>query len=324
MTLEARTVKHLLGQAFVNSVADRRPLLYIVFGNDAVLNGLEYEGSPRIFCARLVERLARYGTLADGRNAMDVLLTATKDDVGRDDQLLCDALIAEWHGRRATTQKDMQGVPPPATAPPIEFDWVTIPAGEFLYGDDKSPVYLDTFQISRTLVTNWQYQMFVEAKGQYRPRHWEGRRVHPARMNHPVVNVSWNDAQAFCEWAGVFLPTEQQWEKAALGTDSRKYPWGNEEPTDKLCNFNRNVGDTTPVGKYSPQGDSPYGVADMAGNVWEWCEGWYDRDLKWRAIRGSSFRCSAGTLCCTDRQGFGPKGRHVDVGFRPVVSSPGF
>ena len=107
-------------------------------------------------------------------------------------------------------------------------------------------------------------------------------------MNHPVVYVSWNDAQSFCEWAGLFLPTEQQWEKAARGTDGRMYPWGKDPPTTDLCNFNSNVGDTTPVGRYSPQGDSPYGIVDMAGNVWEWCEDLVEKNaVRCAAARGT-------------------------------------
>ncbi len=140
-------------------------------------------------------------------------------------------------------------------------------------------------------------------------------------MNHPVVNVSWNDAQASCEWAGVFLPTEQQWEKAARGTDGRDYPWGNEEPTPQSCNFERNVGDTTPVGRYSTQGDSPHGIVDMAGNVWEWCEDWY-KEGEFRSLRGGSFDVAGIDVRCAYRFRGNPSGRRGNDGFR-VVLSPG-
>ena len=203
----------------------------------------------------------------------------------------------------------------------IGIDMVHIPAGEFLYGDYRQPGYLDEFWIARTPVTNRQYEAFVNATGYERPEHWEGRRVHANLMNHPVVYVSWDDAQAFCEWAGVFLPTEHQWEKAARGTDGRTYPWGDEEPTDKLCNFNDNVGTTTSVGRYSPQGDSPYGLADAAGNVWEWCEDWYDERREARALRGGSWRNDEDGVRCADCIDWDPYYRVIGYGFRVV--SPG-
>ena len=95
------------------------------------------------------------------------------------------------------------------------------------------------------------------------------------KEDHPVVNVSWKDAVAFCRWLSqasgktIRLPTEAEWEKAARGDDGRIYPWGDEPPTKELCNFSNNVGDTTPVGQY-PAGASLCGALDMAGNVWEW------------------------------------------------------
>ena len=194
----------------------------------------------------------------------------------------------------SSSPQQAQPAPPPSTELPnwqkAGIELVKIPAGKFLYGDDKKPVYLDEFWIGRTPVTDRQYQVFVDATGHAPPEHWSGKRVHPAKLNHPVVFVSWDDAQAFCEWAGLFLPTEQQWEKAARGTDGRKYPWGNESPTADLCNFNKHVGDTTLVGRYSPQGDSPYGIVDMAGNVWEWCE---EKDVARRRVVQPSMSLSA-------------------------------
>jgi formylglycine-generating enzyme required for sulfatase activity len=158
------------------------------------------------------------------------------------------------------------------------------------------------------------------------------------KQNHPVTHISWDDARAFCEWASkvtsrtVRLPTEAEWEKAARGglpspsqgdplkgaggQGVRVYPWGDQPPTDKLCNFNLNVKDTTPVGQYSPQGDSPYGCADMAGNVWEWTSSLfkgYKYDPKdgrenldadgLRVLRGGSFLDDQRDVRCACRNG---------------------
>jgi len=171
----------------------------------------------------------------------------------------------------------------PTAHMPIEFNWVTIPAGEFLMGsdkqrDDEAPhdelpqhtVYLPEFRISRMPVTNGQYKMFVDATGHRAPEHWAEGMKH----DHPVVYVTWDDAQDFCQWAGVRLPTEAEWEKAARGTDGRIYPWGDNPPHDTLCNFGYTKNGTTPVGSYL-KGASPYGVLDMAGNVWEWTNSLY-------------------------------------------------
>ena len=106
-----------------------------------------------------------------------------------------------------------------------------------------------------------------------------------AKETHPVTHVTWDDAAAFCRWLSEAtgqefrLPTEAEWEKAARGTTGRLYPWGDEPPDKNRCNFNQNVGDTTPVGQY-PRGATPdTGVLDLAGNVWEWCSDWYDARL---------------------------------------------
>lgn len=167
-------------------------------------------------------------------------------------------------------------------------EMVYVPAGEFVMGsetghaDEKPPhrVYLDAFFIDRYPVTNAEYKKFVEAAGRKPPSHWQNGKIPPGKETHPVVNVSWNDAAAYAAWAGKRLPTEAEWEKAAswdpLKNEKRVYPWGDRFDA-ALCNSKESgIGGTTPVGKYSPQGDSPYGAADMAGNVWEWCADWYD------------------------------------------------
>ncbi len=164
----------------------------------------------------------------------------------------------------------------------LELDWVAIPPGEFLMGSDpardpkakaeeqpQQSVFLPRFHMARTPVTNAQYKLFVDATHHRLPEHWINGAIPPGKEDHPVVYVSWYDALAFCEWAGVRLPEEPEWEKAARGEDGRLYPWGDGLPDRNRCNFNNNEGDTTPVTRY-PAGASPYGLLDMAGNVLEW------------------------------------------------------
>lgn len=243
------------------------------------------------------------------------------------------------------------GPPKPQPAPPVEdsfvhdktgLTFVHIPAGEFLYGEKKEPVELPEFWISKTPVTQAVYQHYIAANPKVaipfvkadwaKPYNWnQQQRTRPQeKANHPVVLVSWFDAVAFCEWAGVQLPTEMQWEKAARGIDGRIRPWGNTKPTDKLCNFNKIVGATTPVGYYSPQGDSPYGCVDMSGNVCEWCLNKYnnpanttiDQSDDWRVLRGGSFY-SEGYYARTDSRYYDvPTSCSRDYGFRVVVVRP--
>jgi eukaryotic-like serine/threonine-protein kinase len=199
-------------------------------------------------------------------------------------------------------------------------EMVFVPAGAFEMGSSEGnrheqparQVYLDAYWIDRTEVTNTMFKKFVNETGwrtEAEERGWSytyqsfekdyeatigasWRYPQPGFWisgleSHPVVHVSWADAQAYCEWAGRRLPTDAEWEKAARGTDGRAYPWGNEEPAGHLANFadvnldkhisDKNVDDgyqlTAPVGSY-PAGASPYGALDMAGNVSEWVQDW--------------------------------------------------
>jgi formylglycine-generating enzyme required for sulfatase activity len=239
---------------------------------------------------------------------------------------------------------------------PWEPEMVLIPAGEFLMGSDprkdkdasgdeqpQHTLYLPDYYIARTPVTNAQYAAFVQATGYEQPWHWEGEKPPQGREDHPVVYVYWHDAVAYCNWLSEVtgrdyrLPSEAEWEKAARGTDGRIYPWGSKPPGEGRCNSGNKVGESTPVGRYSPQGDSPYGCADMAGNVWEWTRSLYGgypydpgdgrEDLEagqdvLRVLRGGSFLSVAWDVRCAFR-GWGPPDdrRGGDGGFR-VVASP--
>ena len=169
-----------------------------------------------------------------------------------------------------------------------EMEFRLVPAGEFLMGSadsdkdaggDEKPqhrVYLDAYYIGRYPVTNKQYARLIQDTGYKTPEDWDEKQT---KESYPVVNVSWHDAQAYCEWAGLRLPTEAEWEKAASwdakAGRKRLYPWGDKWDAGQCNTSEGGKGGTTPVGAYSPAGDSPYGCADMAGNVWEWVADWY-------------------------------------------------
>jgi formylglycine-generating enzyme required for sulfatase activity len=184
----------------------------------------------------------------------------------------------------ATGQKPSQETPG-ATKPP-EGAMVVVPAGEFLMGSaagdsDEQPehkVYVDSFSMDVYEVTVGQYAAFLQAKGIDQPSDWKTMNQ-PAHQKRPIANVDSTDASAYCKWAGKRLPTEAEWEKAARGTDGRLYPWGNDPPTPLHANFGKtewnNHGVLAPVGTFEA-GKSPYGIYDMAGNVWEWVSDWYD------------------------------------------------
>ena len=210
---------------------------------------------------------------------------------------------ARWRGRRwgaiaavAVTGWAVSLSPVAATAPVKELDpvpMVTIAAGEFLMGNpegigraDEWPqrsVYLDTFSIDQVEVTNERYLAFVATTGHRNPPnpYGTGPLLSAKGIEQlPVVQVTWYDAKAYCSWAKKRLPTEAEWEKAARGTDGRKFPWGNDPATVKRANFDREWDEERtlhPVGTL-PAGDSPYGVKDLSGNAREWVQDWYDAE----------------------------------------------
>lgn len=133
----------------------------------------------------------------------------------------------------------------------------------------------NAYNIGKYPITNGEYLDFVTKTGHRAPSHWVDGQVPEGKLRHPVVNVSYRDAVAYCKWLSSVsgrkfrLPTGDEWTLAAAGGDYLEYPWGNEKPNSKLCNFDFSVGDTTPVGSY-PDGASPCGAQDMSGNVWEY------------------------------------------------------
>jgi formylglycine-generating enzyme required for sulfatase activity len=267
-----------------------------------------------------------------------------------------------------------------------DLNLIKIPAGEFLMGSDERSeeqpphqVYLDEYFIGRYPVTNAEFSKFVQAGGYGDARFWElaiqdgwwkdgkfkGRydqvpRDRPYQFsapfnlpNHPAVGITWYEATAYAMWAGMRLPTEAEWEKAARGTDGRRYPWGNtfdatrcnsaESRTAQnwlarvplLSRFVRAEGATTPIGQFSPRGDSPYGVTDMAGNVWEWCADWFGENYyknsptqnpkgsdsgEYRVLRGCAFVVVSVDVRAASRGRNLPVVGFHGIGFRVVAS----
>jgi formylglycine-generating enzyme required for sulfatase activity len=233
---------------------------------------------------------------------------------------------------------------------------VLVPAGEFLMGStgadvdavmaycseckrdffaDEQPqrtVFLDAFWIDRTEVTNAQYELCVRAgvcrvadMGDYDPQ---------GRPNHPVVQVTWYDAQTYCRWAGGRLPTEAEWEKAARGVDGRLYPWGSAAPDCSKAQYEQCGGGTVAVGSRSA-GQSPYGLQDAAGNAWEWVSDWYDAGYytrspgrnplgpdsgEYRVLRGGSYSDGMRNMRPADRGNRTPAERLGRIGFRCAAS----
>ena len=243
---------------------------------------------------------------------------------------------------------------------PFEPEMILIPAGEFLMGsdpqqdkdafDDEQPqqrLSLPDYFLARTPVTRAQYSAFVQVTGHEALQGWTNGTPPPDMEDHPVVNVSWYDARDYCQWLSqetgkdYGLPSEAEWEKGARGADGRIYPWGNQWDATRCNSGESGLGKTTSVHAY-PQGASPYGVLDMAGNVWEWTRSlWGKRgerpDYRYpyrstdgredlaagqeelRVLRGGAFYLGHGDVRCAYRVRDPPNGSNGVIGFRVVV-----
>ena len=248
------------------------------------------------------------------------------------------------------------------TAVPVKLDspvkpnqMIHIPAGVFLMGrtertsvegagnNDETPehkVYVTGFYMDKYEVTNIQYREFVDATGIAPPRHWKGGRIPPGKDNHPVNYVSWFEANDYCHWVGKRLPTEAEWEKAARGPKGLRFPWGDtfdpmKANTPQHWLALQKEGDTMPVGSFE-NGKSPYGLYDMAGNLYEWTSSWYKPypnnnepnahyGYKNKIVRGGSWYDCLSYGCglsapTFNRSRFAPIIRNKSFGFRCAKS----
>ncbi len=234
------------------------------------------------------------------------------------DPTLADTQPAKPHPAPAAASEPRPSQPSvepaqPQFSGPVGIQWVVIPAGKFLFGPNKKSIYLPEFRMARYPVTNEQYQLFLDANLQHpAPPGWKERRFPAGKERHPVTRVRYEDALAFCRWAGCRLPGEEEWEKAARGVDGRPYPWGSAWDA-RYCNTKEaGIGATTPVDRY-PMGASPFGVWDMCGNVWEWLEG--------MNLKGGSWSQSGMIANTANTNWMRPYTmlRLLDVGFRPAL-----
>jgi formylglycine-generating enzyme required for sulfatase activity len=249
---------------------------------------------------------------------------------------------------------------------PTRLQMLTIPAGIAHLGaidgaPDERPIRqtpLPTFRLSRTEVTNAEFAAFVRTSGHktnaeqrgwgwvWRDKHWQQIKGadwrHPhgpessimERQDHPVAQVSWFDAQTYCRWYGLRLPTDAEWEYAARGGDRRRYPWGHVAPradglqranygTDPCCAPDAQDGyaTTAPVGSY-PSGASPFGLLDMAGNVWEWVSDTPPEKPAVKIIRGGGWGNNPYCLRTSYRHINEPAASLDMVGFRCAGVTP--
>ncbi|MEN8180099.1 MAG: SUMF1/EgtB/PvdO family nonheme iron enzyme [Pseudomonadota bacterium] len=229
-----------------------------------------------------------------------------------------------------------------------DIDWVEIPAGPFIYGEgrEQQEIDLKSFMISRYPITHLQFQAFIDAGGYKDKRWWKDlKKPKPEKSrwdqpNRPRTDMDWYEAVAFTRWLAaqlnqpIRLPTEQEWEKAARGTDGRAFPWGDEyingtANVDESSNKGDYLEQTTAVGLY-PQGQSPFNVMDMASNVWEWCLNKYDHPEQIepdttgdsRVLRGGSWFNNPEFARAAFRGRLNPFVRDDDCGFRVVLSAP--
>ena len=241
---------------------------------------------------------------------------------------ICGALFYAINGQSKNAVVGTDGAPA-----------VLIPSGVFIMGDgEEAPrreIFVDAFYLDKYEVTVARYAAFSKASGNVKlPEEWDTVDLtNGAEL--PVVGVDWQDAQSYCQWSGRRLPTEAEWEKAARGNDERKFPWGNDPPSDERARFLKAYENpvykdgVAPVGSH-PKGTSPFGIDDLSGNVWEWVADWFGESFpradvrnpkgpnsgSARVLRGGGWYDPPERVTATKRMHAPPQHRDDSIGFR--------
>ena len=278
-------------------------VIYLLFGINFIILDTVYAQKDRTKLDELKEKLER-------------LRTPKKEDVNKQESEIT---------TQENKKEEIEQLP----------GMVYIPPGEFIMGsnedyDYESPkhiVYLKGFYIDKFEVTNAQYKRFIDATGHKPPIHWKNNTYPEKEKYYPVVNVSYNDAEAYAKWANKRLPTEEEWEKAARYTDGRRYPWGDDWKKG-YANVRPLIwfGKLRPVGSF-PNGVSPYGVYDMSGNVSELTSSFFKPYVgnvepnpnygeNYRVVRGGCYRKTKSDAQTFRRHFISPNEVRPDVGFR--------
>ncbi len=224
----------------------------------------------------------------------------------------------------------------------LTIEMIEIPGGEFYMGSAHRPVYLKSYKIAKYSVTNAQFKTFRDSLSSWQrstiaiPKTWEGERIPAGKEHHPVVLVNWYEANSFAQWLNLRLPTEVEWEKAARGgifldgdeyqqnknpNPQRVYPWGNEFSSAKCNTLESGRKEVVAVEEFR-EGQSPYGVMQLSGNVWEWCSTLFETesdDLSTygaRVLRGGAWDVDASKATCSYRYRHNMEYRLASVGFR--------
>jgi formylglycine-generating enzyme required for sulfatase activity len=304
-------------------------------------NGIPIRADPDFHqdMNRLIDYLKKQIQQFNERRAeQDTAIQVVRDDVKRPPP---PEEILSRGGQEPSQSSGSQAVSPRVepVSPKAPTGMVLVPKGPFLYGEDRHRETIDyDYWIGMYPVTNEEFSAFVSAHGYQNQAYWsqegwkwrtENNIQSPEDWNdakrnksdHPVVGVSYYEAEAYATWVGKRLPTEQEWEKAARGTDGRMYPWGNEFDKNKCNSDEAGIGHTMPITQY-PDGISPNGCYDMAGNVWEWCASWYDDEELVRVRRGGSWDDFPEFLRTSRRLGWLADNRWSELGFRLVQDIP--